>query len=119
MILWSRARRNETKMSDTYTWIARVFRNGERLFEATDDSGTRHPDHKPGKRAAHGYDWFALGGVMMKDSDEPVIKELHSTFCRKWGSGPFVPRSPKEAAAFRHHQLTATAPAAPAPPARD
>jgi hypothetical protein len=50
-----------------------------------DDSGTRHPDHKPGKRAAHGYDWFALGGVMVKDSDEPGAKELHSTFCRKWG----------------------------------
>ena len=26
-----------------------------------------HPDHDPGKRAAHAYDWFALGGILVKD----------------------------------------------------
>jgi hypothetical protein len=50
-----------------------------------DDSGTRHPDHDPGKRAAQAYDWFALGGILVKDSDEPLVRELHSAFCRKWG----------------------------------
>jgi hypothetical protein len=50
-----------------------------------DDSGTRHPDHKPGKRAAHAFDWFALGGVLLKDSDEQKARELHGVFCRKWG----------------------------------
>jgi hypothetical protein len=50
-----------------------------------DDSGTRHPDHDPGKRAAHAFDWFALGGILVKDSDEPLARELHSAFCRKWG----------------------------------
>jgi hypothetical protein len=50
-----------------------------------DDSGTRHPDHDPGKRAAHAYDWFALGGVLVKGSDEPLAREMHNDFCRKWG----------------------------------
>jgi hypothetical protein len=50
-----------------------------------DDSGTRHPDHNPGKRAAHAFDWFALGGILVKGSDEPLVRELHSAFCRKWG----------------------------------
>lgn len=50
-----------------------------------DDSGTRHPDHKPGKRAAHEFDWFALGGILVKDSDEPKARELHTAFCRRWG----------------------------------
>jgi hypothetical protein len=50
-----------------------------------DDSGTLHPDHDPGKRAAHAFDWFALGGVLVKDSDEPLARELHSAFSRKWG----------------------------------
>lgn len=50
-----------------------------------DDSGTRHPDHDPGKRAAHNYDWFALGGILVRDADEPKARELHDAFCRKWG----------------------------------
>jgi len=50
-----------------------------------DDSGTRHPDHDPGKRAVHAYDWFALGGILVRDSDEPEAQELHDAFRRKWG----------------------------------
>jgi Protein of unknown function (DUF3800) len=50
-----------------------------------DDSGTRHPDHDPGKRAKHEFDWFALGGVLVKDSDEPQTQDLHDAFRRKWG----------------------------------
>jgi hypothetical protein len=49
-----------------------------------DDSGTRHPDHKPGKKAAHGYDWFAMGGIIIKDEDETVARDLHKKFCDKW-----------------------------------
>jgi hypothetical protein len=49
-----------------------------------DDSGARHPDHDPGKRAAHGYDWFALGGILIKDEDEESARELHKQFCDKW-----------------------------------
>jgi hypothetical protein len=49
-----------------------------------DDSGSRHPDHDPGKRAAHGYDWFALGGVLVKDEDENEARRLHSELCAKW-----------------------------------
>jgi hypothetical protein len=30
-----------------------------------DDSGMRHPDHDPGKRAEHNFDWFALGGILL------------------------------------------------------
>ena len=50
-----------------------------------DDLGTRHPDHDPGKRARHNFDWFALGGVLIKDKDEPIAREMHLAFCRKWG----------------------------------
>jgi hypothetical protein len=48
-----------------------------------DDSGTRHPDHKPGKRASHGYDWFSLGGILVKEDDEPKARRLHAEFCEK------------------------------------
>jgi hypothetical protein len=50
-----------------------------------DDSGTRHPDHDPGKRAAHTHDWFALGGILVKGFDEPLARQMHGDFCRKWG----------------------------------
>ncbi|UPT92281.1 DUF3800 domain-containing protein (plasmid) [Bradyrhizobium barranii subsp. apii] len=49
-----------------------------------DDSGARHPDHAPGKRAAHGYDWFALGGVLVKQEDEDAARALHKAFCDRW-----------------------------------
>ena len=50
-----------------------------------DDSGTRHPDHDPGKRAAHGYDWFALGGVLINKDDEDQARDMHAEFCGDWG----------------------------------
>jgi Protein of unknown function (DUF3800) len=49
-----------------------------------DESGTRHPDHDPGKRAAHGYDWFAFGGILVKEEDEPKTRQLHAKFQAKW-----------------------------------
>lgn len=48
-----------------------------------DDSGTRHPDHK-GSIAAHGRDWFGIGGVMVKESEEQCVRERHENLCRKW-----------------------------------
>jgi hypothetical protein len=49
-----------------------------------DDSGTRRPDHDPGKRAAHGKDWFALGGVLLNEEDESGARAFHKAFCAKW-----------------------------------
>jgi hypothetical protein len=50
-----------------------------------DDSGTRHPSKKPGKMPAHGFDWFALGGVLVRDEDEEEARRLHAVFVGKWG----------------------------------
>jgi Protein of unknown function (DUF3800) len=49
-----------------------------------DDSGTRHPDHEPGKRAAHGYDWFSLGGILIRDEDEDRARQLYANFVVSW-----------------------------------
>lgn len=49
-----------------------------------DDSGTRHPTRNPGKRPAHGYDWFALGGVLVRSDDEEQARALHLDFCSRW-----------------------------------
>jgi Protein of unknown function (DUF3800) len=49
-----------------------------------DDSGTRHPDHKPGRQASHGRDWFALGGYLIEQEKEGVLRDLHKAFCAKW-----------------------------------
>jgi hypothetical protein len=49
-----------------------------------DDSGARHPDRKSGKSPAHGYDWFALGGILIKQEDEPLARALHEAFCDEW-----------------------------------
>jgi hypothetical protein len=51
-----------------------------------DDSGTRSPDRrqrdpKPDIRN----DWFALGGVLVKEEDEAEARELRSEFCERWG----------------------------------
>lgn len=50
-----------------------------------DESGTRHPDAKQGRAAAHGHDWFAFGGVLVKSEDEAEARELHAKFCAAWG----------------------------------
>lgn len=49
-----------------------------------DDSGARHPDHKPGKQAIHGRDWFALGGVLIKSEDESASRASYERFCSTW-----------------------------------
>jgi uncharacterized protein DUF3800 len=48
-----------------------------------DDSGTRYPDH-PGSPAAHGHDWFGLGGVLVREADEEFLRSAHDAFCKKW-----------------------------------
>lgn len=50
-----------------------------------DDSGTRHPSKKSGKMPEHGCDWFALGGVLVRDEDEDEARRLHTAFVGKWG----------------------------------
>jgi hypothetical protein len=47
-----------------------------------DDSGTRNPNHKPSKDQFR--DWFSLGGIMIKEEDEPHARALHAAFCARW-----------------------------------
>ena len=93
-----------------------------------DDSGTRQPDHAPGKRAAHGYDWFSLGGILVKQEDEEAARKHHAEFCAKWEikdplhsseirspTGPFawvgtLPKEEKEAFYEELYQLLSKAP---------
>jgi hypothetical protein len=49
-----------------------------------DDSGTRYPDHNPGRLPKHGHDYFALGGVLIRDSAEEIARQLYEKFCEKW-----------------------------------
>jgi Protein of unknown function (DUF3800) len=49
-----------------------------------DDSGTRNPDRKPGRLASHGHDYFALGGILIRESDEQQARQLHQNLCNKW-----------------------------------
>src|SRR3990172_3378290 len=46
-----------------------------------DDSGTRHPDRHPG-HSDHN-DWFALGGVLIRESDEGDPRIRHERFCHE------------------------------------
>lgn len=48
-----------------------------------DDSGTRHPDHKA-KEALHGYDWFALGGIIIDDENIPSANSEIEIFRSRW-----------------------------------
>ncbi len=49
-----------------------------------DDSGTRHPDRwKTDNKATR--DWFALGGVMIREGDEAEARLAYDKFCSYWG----------------------------------
>ena len=50
-----------------------------------DDSGTRIPDRRVQKNTNSINDWFGLGGVLIKDSDELDAREAHKNFCATWG----------------------------------
>lgn len=56
-----------------------------------DDSGTRHPTHRPGKQAKHNHDWFALGGILIRDEDEKAARALHADFIERWPAATGVP----------------------------
>jgi hypothetical protein len=49
-----------------------------------DDSGTRVPDRDPAVLPEHGRDWFALGGIMVKESEEDALRARHAAFCKAW-----------------------------------
>ena len=49
-----------------------------------DDSGARHPTHGVGKKPVHGFDWFALGGVLIADDEEEKARALCSSFTERW-----------------------------------
>lgn len=48
-----------------------------------DDSGTRHPDHKP-KKAEHKNDWFALGGILIDDENIKTAEAMIDAFRSSW-----------------------------------
>lgn len=48
-----------------------------------DDSGTRHPNHKP-NAAQHGKDWFALGGILIDDDQTEAAEQLIDKFRESW-----------------------------------
>lgn len=50
-----------------------------------DDSGTPRPDRQPNdKIPAHGHDWFALGGVLIREVDEPAVEAHHAKLRSDW-----------------------------------
>src|SRR5258707_9328338 len=55
-----------------------------------DDAGTRNLNHAPGAVAADGYDWFALGGVLIKQEDEHEARAHHLKFMESWNLDPDV-----------------------------
>jgi hypothetical protein len=48
-----------------------------------DESGSRHPD-KPGTQAKHGNDWFAVGGILIKDEDLITVRQAIANFKKQW-----------------------------------
>jgi hypothetical protein len=48
-----------------------------------DETGSRHPD-KQGVAAKHGFDWFALGGLLIREEDEADAKTKLAGFLAKW-----------------------------------
>lgn len=61
---------------------------GDDLRFYIDDSGTRHPDHRCTKVAGKP-DWFALGGIILRESDEQEVRDKHKIFVDQWGiEGP-------------------------------
>ena len=50
-----------------------------------DESGSKCPDRNPKEQLpGHGQDFFAFGGVLLKDEDENQARELYKNFCTKW-----------------------------------
>ncbi len=50
-----------------------------------DESGSKCPDRNPKDQLPdHGYDFFAFGGVLLKDEDQDQARQLHKNFCDDW-----------------------------------
>jgi hypothetical protein len=49
-----------------------------------DDSGTRNPDKKIVDDLTF-KDWFTLGGFLIAEEDEGILRTAHSEFCERWG----------------------------------
>jgi hypothetical protein len=47
-----------------------------------DDSGTRNPDQLPTE--FNFGDWFTLGGFVINEEDEYILRDAHSKFCANW-----------------------------------
>lgn len=63
-----------------------------------DDSGTRHPDHKP-QLGKHNHDWFSLGGVLINDEDEDGARKQIDDFRSGW---PQLQGAPFHSVDIRH-----------------
>lgn len=48
-----------------------------------DETGSRHPDRAKA-RAKHGFDWFALGGILINEEDEAGAKTQRDNFVSVW-----------------------------------
>jgi Protein of unknown function (DUF3800) len=55
----------------------------KRFYFYADDSGSRFPDRNPEPRK-DGIDCFALGGVLVADSDRAALQAAHTAFCGRW-----------------------------------
>ena len=49
-----------------------------------DDSGSRYSD-KPQAQRADGMDYFALGGVLINETDIGAVRASHATLVDRWG----------------------------------
>jgi hypothetical protein len=52
-----------------------------------DESGTRHPD-KIATVPQHGRDWFSIGGVLIKQEDEPKLRVAHAEYMGHYNLDP-------------------------------
>lgn len=61
---------------------------GKRMTEPLqlyfDDSGSRYPDHVERVRR-DGMDYFAFGGVLVKQEEAGEFVKIHREFCKRWG----------------------------------
>ncbi|MET4065924.1 hypothetical protein ABID58_000698 [Bradyrhizobium sp. S3.2.6] len=48
-----------------------------------DETGSRHLD-RPGAQAKHGFDWFAIGGLLVDQEHEDGTKQRLQTFLARW-----------------------------------
>ena len=71
-----------TPVLSRYSLIASILVAVMNLY--LDDSGTRNPDRSPGQVPGHGYDWFGIGGIMLRDEDEDVFRAAHAALRTKW-----------------------------------